>query len=93
MTAPKLYIVIGLILAFGLLFGIVAYAENTSPQMMIRFSAPVHIPGQVLPARTYLLKCTNLDESVVRIFNATGRVFTRHFRRFRRGARLPTKIW
>jgi len=72
MTAPKLYVVIGLILAFGLLFGIVAYAENTSPQMMIRFSAPVHIPGQVLPARTYLLKCTNLDESVVRIFNADG---------------------
>lgn len=68
----KLYIAIGLILAFGFFFEIAAHADDTSQKMTIRFSAPVQIPGQVLPAGTYRFEPTESDERLVRIFNADG---------------------
>ena len=72
MEIRKIYIALGLILAFGIFCGIVAYAQDTTQAMTIRFSAPVQIPGKVLPAGTYQFKPAESDESVVRIFSGDG---------------------
>src|SRR5262245_55109475 len=41
--------------------------------MKITFSVPVEIPGQVLPAGTYLFKLADADDlRLVRVFNADG---------------------
>lgn len=76
MRINKLYIVIGLILAFGLFFELSAHADESNEQTTITFSKPVQIPGQVLPAGTYRFKLVlpNQDQSVVNIFNADGTV-------------------
>jgi hypothetical protein len=72
----KLYIIIGLVIAFGLFFGIAAYADEADQATTITFSEPVEIPGQVLPAGSYLFKLVNngSDTDVVRIFSSDGRV-------------------
>jgi len=72
MNIRKVYILVGLLLAFGLFFGIVAYAQDATSGMTIRFSAPVQIPGGILAAGTYQFKSTESDEGVVRVFNADG---------------------
>ena len=72
MQIRNLYIVIGLVLALAFFLEILANAEDINQEMTIRFSAPVQIPGQVLPAGTYQFKSAESDESVVRIFNADG---------------------
>jgi hypothetical protein len=74
MKINKLYIVVGLIFAFGLFFAIAAHADERNQETIITFSAPVKIPGQVLPAGTYRFQLAdpinNLD--MVRIYNADG---------------------
>jgi hypothetical protein len=72
MEIRKFYIVIGLVLALAFFLEIVANAEDTSQEMTIRFSSPVQIPGQVLPAGTYRFKPAESDDSVVQVFNAEG---------------------
>ena len=72
MFIRKLYIAIGVVIAFGLFFGIVAYAQDSTHEMTIRFSAPVQIPGGMLPAGTYRFEPTETADGVVRIFNADG---------------------
>lgn len=72
MFIRKIYIVIGLILAFGMFCGIMAYAQEVTLVMTIRFSAPVQIPGGVLPAGTYQFNPTDSDDGVVHVFNADG---------------------
>ena len=80
MNIRKIYIAIGLILAFGMFCGIAAYAKDTvqehtqdpTQQVTIRFSAPVQIPGGMLAAGTYQFKPTDSDDGIVRIFNADG---------------------
>ena len=56
MRINKLYIVIGLVIAFALFFELAAHADATNELTKITFSAPVQIPGQVLPAGSYIFE-------------------------------------
>ena len=72
MKINKGYIVVGLIIAFSLFFGLAAHADEFDQSTTITFSEPIQIPGQVLPAGTYLFKLANSesDRNIVQIFNA-----------------------
>src|SRR5712672_1483089 len=72
MKIHKSYIVLGLIVAFTLIFELVAHADPWDQSSTITFSEPIQIPGQVLPAGTYLFKLANSesDRNIVQIFNA-----------------------
>lgn len=72
MKINKGYIVVGLIIAFAIFFELAAHADIGDQMTTITFSAPVQIPGQVLPAGTYLFRLADSDDaqSVVQIFNA-----------------------
>src|ERR1700761_2458419 len=70
----KFYLTIGLVIALGLFYGMAAYADEANEATTITFSAPVQIPGQVLPTGTYLfqLASNGSDQNIVQIFNSTG---------------------
>ena len=71
MRINKLYIVLGMLLAFGVFFELAAHADEANEATTITFSAPIHIPGRVLPAGTYLFQRADPDNvNLVRIFNA-----------------------
>ena len=72
MKINKGYIVIGLIIAFSLFFELAAHADVWDQASTITFSAPVQIPGQVLPAGTYVFRLADPDavRGIVQIFNA-----------------------
>lgn len=72
MRINKLYIVLGLVIAFGLFFELAAHADEVNEQTTITFSAPVQIPGQVLPAGKYVFEQADPDADLdlVRIFSA-----------------------
>src|SRR6267154_4519254 len=71
MKINKRYIAIGLIVAFSLFLGLAAHADESDETTKITFSEPIQIPGQVLPAGTYLFKLASSDDlNVVQIFNA-----------------------
>src|ERR1700740_2494493 len=71
MKVNKFYIVLGLLIAFGLFFEIAAYADEANESTQITFSAAVQIPGQVLPAGTYTFQRANNDDlDLIQIFNA-----------------------
>lgn len=76
MKIHKLYIVFGMLLAFALFFELAAHADENNQSTKITFSAPVQIPGQMLPAGTYIFRQAepNDDLNLVQIFNADGRV-------------------
>jgi len=71
MKINKFYIVLGLLVAFGMFFEIAAYADESNEFTKVTFSAPVQIPGQVLPSGTYSFqRASNDDLDLVQIFNA-----------------------
>ena len=72
MKINKRYIVVGMIIAFTLLFELAAHADESDQATTITFNQPIQIPGQVLPAGTYSLKLlnNNSDRNVVQIFNS-----------------------
>ena len=72
MRINKLYIVIGLVIAFALFLELTAHADATNELTTITFSAPVQIPGQVLPTGTYIFEQEDPADSqnLVRIFSA-----------------------
>ena len=72
MKINKSYIVVGLMIAFALIFELVAHADTGDQLSVITFSDPIQIPGQVLPAGTYLFKLANSDSdrNIVQVFNA-----------------------
>lgn len=72
MRINKLYIVLGMLLAFTLFFEIAAHADETNEATIITFSAPIQIPGKVLPAGTYIFQqaAPNDNLNLVQIFNA-----------------------
>jgi Protein of unknown function (DUF2911) len=72
MKINKLYIIAGLIIAFGLFYVLAARADESDQATTITFDQPVQIPGQLLPAGTYVFKLTNYDaaRNVVQIFNS-----------------------
>jgi hypothetical protein len=76
MRINKGYIVVGLIIAFSLFFGLAAHADESDQSTTITFSQPIQIPGQVLPAGTYLFKLadSNSNQNIVQVFNADGTV-------------------
>jgi hypothetical protein len=68
----KFYILIGMVIAFGLFAAFAAYADEFDEATTITFSAPVELPGQVLPAGTYVFKLADngSEPNVVQIFNS-----------------------
>jgi hypothetical protein len=74
MKLNKGYFAIGLAMAFGLFFEITAHADEADETTTITFSAPVQIPGRVLPAGTYLFRLADngSDPNVVQIYNPDG---------------------
>jgi len=72
MKTNKLYIVVGLIIAFSLFSELAAHADESDQATTITFNQSIQIPGQVLPAGTYLFKLANSDSGrdFVQIFNS-----------------------
>ena len=65
------YIAIGMIVAFTLFFELAAHADEGDQATEITFNQPIQVPGQVLPAGTYLFKLLNRDtRDVVQIFSS-----------------------
>ena len=71
MKINKGYIAVGLIIAFALFFELGAHADESDQATTITFSQPVQIPGQALPAGSYVFKRAdgNIDQNVVQVFN------------------------
>ena len=74
MKINKGYIAAGLVIAFMLFFEIAAHADAWDQSTKLTFSQPVQIPGQVLPAGSYLIKLANpdTDRNIVQVFNPDG---------------------
>ena len=72
MRIHKLYIVLGMLLAFAVFFELAAHADEANEATTITFSAPIQIPGQVLPAGTYVFQQAEPNDNLnlVQIFNA-----------------------
>jgi len=71
MKIHKSYIAIGLIVAFTLFFELAAHAGEDDQATEITFNQSIQVPGQVLPAGTYLFKLANTDDlDVVQIFSS-----------------------
>ena len=72
MRTPKPFLLIGLIIAFSVIFQIAAVADEWTEETSISFNQDVQIPGQVLPAGTYVFKLAepSSSRSMVEVFNA-----------------------
>jgi hypothetical protein len=72
MKINKSYIVIGLIIAFSLFFELAAHADEFDQATTITFNEPIQVPGQVLPAGTYLFELADhgSEPNVVQIFSS-----------------------
>ena len=71
MKIHKLYIALGMMIAFVLFFEFAAHADETNEQTKITFSTPIQIPGQVLPAGTYIFQQADSSNlNLIEIFNA-----------------------
>lgn len=70
MKFNKVAFVVAAVLAAILFAEVVAHADEADQSTVLTFSAPIAIPGQVLPAGTYLLKLPSPDNlHLVQIFN------------------------
>jgi hypothetical protein len=94
MKINKGYIVLGLIIAFFLFFELAAHADEFDQATTITFSEPIQIPGQVLPAGTYLFKLADGDsnQNIVQIFNADRTVLYATVQTIQRSVRSQPKI-
>ena len=73
MKINKVALLIAFAIASVLFLEVVAHADEADQSIKITFSQATEIPGQILPAGTYLFKLadpSNLD--LVRIFNSEG---------------------
>ena len=72
MKINKGYIAVGLVIAFALFFELGAHADESDEATFISFSAPVQIPGQVLPAGNYLFELADhgSEPNVVQVFSS-----------------------
>ena len=72
MKISKRYIAVGMIIAFTLFFELAAHADESNQATTITFSQPIQIPGQILPAGTYVFRLANSDSdrNIVQIFNS-----------------------
>ncbi|HTT22119.1 MAG TPA: hypothetical protein VMG82_24535 [Candidatus Sulfotelmatobacter sp.] len=70
MKIHKSFIAIGMIVAFSLFFELAAHADEADQTTEITFNQPIQVPGQVLPAGTYLFKLADDDNlNLVQIFS------------------------
>ena len=71
MKINKGYIAVGLIIAFAVFFELAAHADESDQATTITFSEPIQVPGQVLPAGSYLFKLidSDADRKIVQVFN------------------------
>ena len=70
MRINKLYMILGMLIAFGVFFELAAHADEANEATTITFSAPVQIPGRVLPAGTYVFQQANSDDlNLIQISN------------------------
>ena len=75
MRIHKLYIVLGMLIAFGVFFELAAHADEVNEATTITFSAPIQIPGRVLPAGTYVFRqADSSDLNLIQVFNAARNV-------------------
>ena len=74
MRINKLAIVLGVVITAVLFAEVAAHADEFDQSTKLTISQPVQIPGQILPAGTYLFKLAdpNADQNLVRIFNSDG---------------------
>ncbi len=72
MKINKGYIAVGLVIAFALFFELAAHADESDEATFMSFSAPVQIPGRVLPAGTYLFELADHGSApnVVQVFSS-----------------------
>ncbi|HSZ63255.1 MAG TPA: hypothetical protein VK828_15740 [Terriglobales bacterium] len=71
MKISKIYIAIGLVIALSLFLELFAHADEFDQATTITFSQAIQIPGQVLPAGTYLFRLADAsaNENIVQIFS------------------------
>jgi hypothetical protein len=73
MKINKLALLIAFAIASVLFLEVAARADEADQSIKITFSQAIEIPGQVLPAGTYLFKLADPNDlDVVRIFNSEG---------------------
>ena len=72
MQIKKLFLALIMAVTVGALFQLPARADEEKETTKITLSAPVEIPGQVLPAGTYIFERADASDmrDFVRIFNA-----------------------
>ena len=72
MKINKGYIAVGLVIAFALFFELAAHADESDEAIFMTFSAPVQIPGHVLPAGSYLFERADRgsEPDVIQVFSS-----------------------
>src|ERR1700730_7537866 len=73
MKINKVALLIAFAIASVLFLEVVAHADEADQAIKLTFSQAIEIPGQILPAGTYLFKLADPNDlKVVRIFNSEG---------------------
>jgi hypothetical protein len=73
MKINKLALIIGFAIAAVLFLEVAAHASEEDQSTKFTFSEPIAIPGQVLPAGTYLFKLADQNDlNLIRILSADG---------------------
>ena len=73
MRINKVALLIAFAIASVLFLEVAARADEAAQSIRITFNQPIELPGQVLPAGTYLFKLADPNDlDVVRIFNSQG---------------------
>jgi hypothetical protein len=73
MKINKVALVIGFAIASVLFLEVAARADEADQSIKITFSQAIEIPGQILPAGTYLFKLADPNDlDLIRIFNSEG---------------------
>lgn len=74
MKIIKTVLVVLTLALFGSIFASGVHADQWDKKTTLTFSQPVEIPGQILPAGTYMFKIADSpsDRHIVQIYNADG---------------------
>lgn len=73
MKFNKLAFLVAFVLSVILFAEVYAHADEANQSTKLTFSKPIEIPGQFLPAGTYLFKLADSNDlNLVRIFSADG---------------------
>ena len=72
MRISKFALLVGFVVTVILFAEIAAHADEADQATKFTFNQPVQIPGQILPAGTYLFKVDADNQHLVRVFSADG---------------------